>query len=171
MLHYAIALLAGLLVKTVDWLDDDVKSRNPVKYLLAAAYGVLIGFLVSQATFSVLFLGAILAQAFARKIDTLAHRLGFIVAAASLFFFGAPGIDLLLLGYFLVLAFLDEVDYVGRWRPLETYRPILQIGSLALVLIGRWDFVLAILAFDAGYLAVSALGKRFHSNKKRKSKN
>jgi hypothetical protein len=171
MIPYILAFVTGILVKTVDWLDDDLKSRNPVKYLLAAAYGVLIGYLLSQATFAVLFLGAILAQVFARKIDTLAHRLGIIVAVLSLFFFGVPGIDLLLFSYFLILAFLDEVDYIGKWRPLETYRPILQIGSLVLVLIGRWDFFIAIIAFDAGYLVVNSLGKRFQSNKKRKSKN
>lgn len=170
MLHYGIALLSGLLVKAVDFLDDELGSRNPVKYLLALAYGALIGFLISQATFSVLFLGAVVAQVFARKIDTLAHRLGLLTVALSLLFFGVPGIDLPLFGYFLVLSFLDEVDYIGKWRPLETYRPILQVGSLALVLMGRWDFFIAILAFDAGYLLVDAIGKRFNTNKKRRKK-
>lgn len=164
---YILAFITGLLVKTVDWLDDDKKSKHPLKYFLAVIYGVLIGYLISVASFSVLFLGAIIAQVFARKVDTVAHRVGFLVVALSLLFLGMPSIDMVLFCYFLVLAFLDEVDYIGKWRPLETYRPILQIGALVLVVFGRWDYFAAVVAFDAGYLLVTAIGKR-HKKRTRK---
>lgn len=168
--YYGLAFITGLLVKTVDWLDDDRKSKHPIKYILAIAYGILIGYLISTASFSMLFLGAVIAQVFARKVDTLAHRLGFLMVALSLFFFGVPGIELLVFSYFLGLAFLDEADYIGKWRPLETYRPILQIGALALGMMGRWDYFLAVVAFDAGYLIITSLGKRFKKHKKRTKK-
>jgi hypothetical protein len=170
VVEYFLAFATGFLVKTVDWLDDERKSKHPLKLVFALCYGIIIGHLISTASFSVLFLGAVIAQVFARKIDTQAHRLGFLAAAFSLFFFGVPGVDLFLFAYFLVLAFFDEVDYIGKWRPLETYRPFLQIGSLALLLVGRWDYLLAIIAFDAGYLLVKAVAKRFQKHKKRTKK-
>lgn len=170
MLYFVIAFLTGILVKTVDWLEDDRKSKHPIKYLLAGFYGILIGYLIGNATFSVLFLAAIIAQVFARKIDTRAHRIGFVIAVITLLFFELPSIDMVLFGYFLLLAFFDEVDYIGKWRWMENWRPFLQVGALALVLFGRWDYFFAIVAFDAGYILVSTLGKRFKKHKKRKKK-
>ncbi|MBD3210928.1 hypothetical protein GF318_06130 [Candidatus Micrarchaeota archaeon] len=170
LVHYILAFFTGVLVKTVDWLDDDIKSKHPIKFVLAALYGLGIGYLISNASFAMLFLGVLVAMVFARKIDTLAHRLGFLVASLSLLFFGLPEIVIYLFVYFLLLGFLDEIDFIGRWRLLETYRPLLQIGSLALVLIGRWDFFFSIIAFDIGYLTISFHGKRFQKHKKIKKK-
>lgn len=155
--HIAIAAIAGFLVKLVDWMEDERKSRSPSKLIFALAYGALIGFLIGEATFSAIFLAALVAQAFARKIDTRAHQLGFVTSLAALLFFQLPSLDLPVFGYFLVLAFLDEVDWIGRLRPLTRYRPFLKIGALPLALIGRWDYLLGILAFDLGYEAFNAL--------------
>lgn len=150
-LPYVLAFVAGFIVKAVDWLDDDKKSRHPLKYALGAVYGALIGHLIAAATFSVLFLAALVAQVFARKIDTAAHRVGFLTAALSLLFFGVPVLDLRLFIYFLVFAFLDEVDFIGRLRPLTEYRLFLKIGALVPILMGRWDYFAGIMAFDIGY--------------------
>lgn len=151
LLEIIIALIAGFLVKVVDWFDDTLKSRSPAKYALALAYGVLIGYLIGNATFSVLFLAALVAQVLARKIDTQAHRIGFATSVVTALFFAVPSIDFLFFGYFLLLAFLDEVDFIGRLRFLETHRIILPLGALPLVLIGRWDYFVGIVAFDVGY--------------------
>ena len=62
LLPYVLALVAGIVVKVVDWLDDNRKSKSPVKYLLAIIYGALIGYLISVAPFSALFLAAVVAQ-------------------------------------------------------------------------------------------------------------
>ncbi len=151
MLPYLLAFGSGLLVKTVDWLDDERKSKNPIKYFLALCYGTLIGYIMGTTSFSLLFLAALVAQVFARKIDTPAHLLGFVASALSVFFFGFPSIEPVLFAYFLILAFLDEVDYIGQLRPLTIYRPFLKIGTIIFLFVGRVDYFIAILAFDAGY--------------------
>lgn len=159
MLGYFLAFIAGVLVKTVDWMDDTLKSRNPVKYLLAAAYGLAIGFIIGKAAFSLIFLAALAAQVFARKVDTAAHRLGFLVAAISLLYFSFPTIEPLLFIFFLALAFLDEMDYIGRLRPLVEYRPFLKLGALVPGLWGVWDFFFGIIVFDVGYELITVITK------------
>ncbi len=151
MLFYAIALISGVLVKVVDWFDDDLKSKNLTKYGFALAYGVLIGYLIGNASFSLIFLAAVMAQIFARKIDTLAHRIGFVSIIIVAVFYAVPSLDIYLLGYFLILAFFDEIDYVGKLRKLNKYRPFLKLGAIPLALLGRPDYLIAILAFDVGY--------------------
>ncbi len=158
MLEYIIALISGALVKTVDWLDDTKKSKNPAKYLLGALYGLLIGYLIGRASFSLIFLAALAAQVFARKVDTAAHKIGFIVAAISLLWFSFPTIDGGLFILFLALAFLDEIDYIGKLRPLNEYRPFLKLGALLPgIVFGRWDYFFGIIIFDIGYELVATL--------------
>jgi len=151
LLPYVIALIAGFCVKIVDWVDDDKKGKNPIKWPLAILYGLLIGYLISTASFSVLFLAAVVAQVFARKIDTRAHILGVAVTAISMLYFGLAPIPYNFFAYFLILAFLDEADFIGKLRPLEKYRIVLKVGALLMVLVGRWDFFAGIIAFDIGY--------------------
>ena len=159
MEFFIIAFIAGLFVKTVDWLDDDAKSKHPVKYLLAVAYGFMLGYLIALAPFAALFLAALIAQVFARKVDTLAHKLGFIVAALSLVYFGFPALNLVLVIGFLFLAFLDEIDFVGKLRPLNNWRPFLKLGALAPAVFGDWSFFIGIMLFDIGYHTVDWIGK------------
>ncbi|MFH0885369.1 MAG: hypothetical protein V1861_06695 [Candidatus Micrarchaeota archaeon] len=157
MLEYIIAFISGALVKTVDWLDDTKKSKSPVKYLLGALYGLLIGYLIGRASFSLIFLAALAAQVFARKVDTTAHKLGFLVAAVSLLYFSFPTIDAGLFILFLALAFLDEMDYIGKLRWVAEYRPFLKIGALLPAIFGVWDYFFGIIVFDIGYELVATL--------------
>ena len=152
-----LAFFAGILVKFVDFLDDERKAPLWVKLPPAIVYGVIIGYLISAAPFSVIFLAALLGQVFARKVDTLAHRIGFAIAAISLITFGFPSSDMVLLVAFLILAFLDEIDFVGRLRVLNDWRPFLKIGSLAPAVIGDWSYFAGIISFDAGYLIIARL--------------
>lgn len=163
MIEYALAFVSGVLVKAVDWLDDERKSRHPVKFALALAYGICIGYLIGTAPFAILFLSALIAQVFARKIDTAAHWLGFSAAIVSLLYFGFSSIDLPLFFFFLLLAFLDEVDYVGRLRPITDYRLFLKIGALSMLYFGRIDYFAGIMAFDIGY-ALFQIGARMAKN-------
>ncbi len=175
LLPFVLAFVAGFLVKCVDWLDDDRKSRHPAKYVLAGLYGALIGYVIGASTFSALFLAALVAQAFARKVDTTAHRIGFITSAIVMLLLGFPPIEFLPFAFFLALAFLDEVDYVGRLRPLTEYRPFLPAGALCMLLFGRWDYFVGILLFDIGYrffmFCVSRCGSQGAGNRKLKSRN
>jgi len=159
MLEFAIAFIAGALVKTVDWLDDTLKSRHPVKYLLAIFYGIAIGYLISVPQLSAIFLAALAAQILGRKVDTAAHKLGFAAATLSLLAFGFPTIEPLLFLFFMVMALLDEMDYIGRLRPLVEYRPFLKIGSLVPVAWGAWEYFVGIIIFDIGYEMITALTK------------
>jgi hypothetical protein len=151
MFNFVIAFVAGFIVKIVDFFEDDLKSSNPLKYVLATIYGILIGYVIGNASFSVIFIAALIAQVLARKIDTTAHRLGFAVSIITALFYQVPAIDIYLLGYFMILAFLDEIEYVGKLRILSKYRPFLKIGVIPMILIGRWDYAAGILIFDLGY--------------------
>jgi hypothetical protein len=157
---YLLAFIAGILVKWVDWIDDDEKGRSKLKYPLAIAYGLIIGYLISSAPFAEIFLAAVVAQIFARKIDTQAHLIGFAVIALSLLFFGFPQISLAFFVYFLALAFLDEQEYAGKLKQLSDYRPFLKVGSLVMLFFGRWEYPAGILIFDAGYLLFQELKKK-----------
>jgi hypothetical protein len=135
-------------------MDDDRRSAHPSKYALAALYGLLIGYLISVSSFAILLLAALAAQVFAKKVDTTAHRIGFLTAALSLLVFGIPVMEMPVFIIFLVAAFLDEIDYVGSLRWVTDWRPFLKCAALAFVLVGRWDYFAGIIAFDVGYEAL-----------------
>jgi len=156
-----LAFLAGICVKAVDWIDDEKKGRYIIKWPLAIIYGGLIGYLISAASFSTIFLSALFAQVFARKIDTHTHVLGFAFAILSLFYLGFPDLDLLLFGFFLLLAFMDEMEYFGRMHWIMEYRPILKVGALLMLAFGRIDYFLGIMAFDIGYMAAERFLKSY----------
>ncbi len=170
ILPYILAFVAGILVKVVDWMEDDRKTSAVYKYPLAVAYGLLIGWLIGTSSFSVIFLAALIAQVFARKIDTLSHEIGFVVAILSLFVFGFPAIDVPLFAFFLVLAFLDEADFIGRLHPITEYRLILKAGALVLIPFGRWDYFAGIMCFDIGYEMFRRASRRASPRKPRSQK-
>lgn len=155
------AFLSGFAVKIVDWMDDERKKKTPdwVRYPIAIIYGLLIGYVIGNATFSLIFIAALIAQVFAKKIDTRAHQLGFLVAAFSLLWFGFPQLDLPLFIFFAALAFLDEIDFLGKWHPITEYRLLLKVAALVPLAIGRLDYFIGIIAFDLGYLLFQAISK------------
>ena len=161
MFNYIIALVAGFFVKWVDWIEDDKKGEGLLKFPLAIIYGMLIGYLISQATFSELFIAALIAQVFARKIDNIGHVTGIFAAIATLLYFGLPSIGLEYFVYFLILAFMDEQKYPGRFELLSKWRMFLKVGAIALILIGRYDFAIAILMFDGGYMLFGEIRRIF----------
>lgn len=153
LVPYVLAIIAGISVKYVDWIDDDKKGKNPMKWPAAVLYGALIGYLIGTASFSSMFIAALFAQVFSKKVDTKAHMLGFLVAVLSTAYFGIPPIqqEYAFFVYFMVLAFLDEVDFLGGLRPVSDYRPFMKLGALLMAMLGRWDFFVGIIAFDLGY--------------------
>jgi len=161
MIPFILAFIGGIVVKLVDWIDDDLKSRTPLKYLLGALYGIILGYLIGTASFSMLFLGALIAQVFAKKVDTAAHMVGFAFAALSLLVFGVPALDAFPLFIFFIAAFIDELQFLGRINEFMRLRPVLEIAALSMVLVGRWDYFAAIIAFDIGYMALAQLASHF----------
>ena len=168
MIEYLIAFLAGLAVKATDWLEDERKSNHPIKFLFAIFYGLFLGYVISAASFSVLFLAALIAQVFAGKIDKKSHVLGFVVATVCLFAFGFPTIDLILFGYFLIFAFLDEIEFVGKFEFISTYRPLLPLSALPFILFGRIDYLVGIIVFDIGYYLSEPVANSFVKKKANK---
>jgi len=158
-LHYFLAFVSGFLVKWVDWIEDDRKGDGYLKFILAIAYGLIIGYLISQASFAELFLGAIIAQIFARKIDNISHAIGFVATIAAMIYFGLHTMDLHFIIYFFILAFLDEQQYLGNYRRITEWRLFTKLGAVALILIGRFDYAIAILLFDSGYILFRELRK------------
>jgi len=152
ILAIILAFIAGLCVKSVDWIDDEKKGGYIIKWPLAIIYGGLIGFLISQSSFSTVFISAMFAQVFARKVDTHTHILGFAFAVLSLFYLGFPELDTLVFIFFALLAFLDELEVYGRMQKIIEYRPFLKLGALVMLFFGRYDYFLGIMAFDIGYM-------------------
>jgi hypothetical protein len=146
-----LAFCAGLIVKAVDWMDDDQSIPHPAKYPLAVLYGALLGYMIAAAPFAMLFLAAIAAQVFAKKVDTTAHRIGLAATMLIVLAIGIPSMDMALFIFFLVAAFLDEIDYIGSLRPLTEWRPFLKLAGFAFVFLGKPEFFLGIIAFDIGY--------------------
>lgn len=157
-----LALIAGFIVKAVDWIDDERKGKYLIKWPLALIYGGLIGYLISQASFSTIFLSALFAQVFARKIDTHTHVFGFLVALFSLFYLGFPEVGIPLFVYFVLLAFLDEMRMFGKWKQVHELRPFLKVGALLMLAFGRIDYFLGIMAFDFGYVLFGFFQKRVY---------
>ncbi len=171
-----LAFIAGVLVKIVDWLDDEKKSKHWIKYVIAILYGLFIGYIIGATSFSVIFIAAILAQVFARKVDTPAHEVGFVTSVIAALFFNVPVIDPLVLIYFMVFAILDEFQFVGKWRKINEYRPFLKIAAFAMLLTGRFDYFLGIIAFDIGYegfkfCAVPIINQKCDSVRNKQKKN
>lgn len=164
-LPYVLAFIGGILVKWVDWIDDEEKGRNRIKWPVAILYGIVIGYIIANASFAVLFLAALIAQVFARKVDTNAHILGFTIAVLSLLYFGIQPIDYNFLVFFMVMAFMDEID-IGVLGKYADYRPFLKIGALLMIVFGRLDFLIGILCFDIGY----ELFRMFKSRNRKKGK-
>ncbi len=160
LLIYLLAFFSGLAVKAVDWIDDEEKGKNPIKWPLAVLYGLLIGYVISNASFSMIFLAALFAQLFARKVDTLAHGVGVAAAIVTIAFLSPPPLEMPVFLFFIFMAFMDEIEYVGGLKPLSDYRPFLKIGALVPLLWGRFDYFLGIIIFDAGYLLYTYYKKR-----------
>lgn len=148
-----LSFLSGFLVKWVDWIDDDKEGRDKAKFFLATMYGAIIGYLSSLPGISELFIGTLLAQVFTRKVDTLAHGIGFLTAVLVLLFFGLPQQSFIYLFIFFVLAALDEQTSIWSFKNFENYRLLLPLGALIVgVLTQQWWYLISIISFDIGYL-------------------
>ena len=140
-----IAFFAGIFTKLAD---------NTHKLIYGIIYGILLAINISFAPFSSLFVGTILAEVLAGKIDNKAHYLG-LIALLPIFFID---INLFELALFLIFAYLDEL--FERYK--EGIRPFLPLSSLFYSLYSSNPYYfLGLISFDIGYNIVSYLFKRF----------
>ena len=131
MIEYIAAILAGAGIKTVDYIEDELKGKNIWKWPLAIIAGVCMGAVLSLSTVATLFLAIIAAQVFMGKVDNPAHGLAVGVAVAVPIVMGMQlnGIELFLPFYFV--AALDEVEFAGFLKPMWDYRLWLKGAALA----------------------------------------
>ncbi|VVB98570.1 Uncharacterised protein [uncultured archaeon] len=154
-LFFAVAALAGLIVKFVDQIEDaklfDRRKRHILKYPLAIVYGALIGFAISFSTFASLWLAALFAQFVTGKIDRPAHLAGFLAALLFAFFSGIG--EFHMLDFFVLIAFA-AADEISMFQVFGSEMRIwLKFAALLFGIFGRWDYFIAIMAFDAAYYA------------------
>lgn len=154
IIFYIIALLTGALVKIVDQIEDVLGgTRRTWKYMLAIFYGLLMGYTIAFASFSTIWIGAILAQFAAGRIDQKSHLIAFIIAFVFAAIFGVREFDLLTFFIFFVFAAFDEFNIFEA--PIRDLRLTLKFASLIYGLfIGRWDYFIAIMLFDIAYYIV-----------------
>ncbi len=170
MIEYlALAVLCGILVKMTDYLEDDSKRKHPIKWVLAFSYGIIIGYLISRAPFSEIFIAAALAQIIMRKVDTPTHKFGYLMMLFSLAYFGLPYIAFGAFFIFLVFASIDEMDKLIFWdKPwwMQDMRPFLIFSAIPFLIIGNFSYLAGIVCFDAGYLTVYKITKDASSQNK-----
>ncbi|MBU0586479.1 hypothetical protein KJ780_03135 [Candidatus Micrarchaeota archaeon] len=145
-----VAVLAGAIVKIVDYLEDDLKSKSNIRFVLSFIYGVLIGCLISFSGFPAIWAGALVAQLLVGKIDKYSHALGYATALIFAAIFGATGLVYVDFIIFLVAASLDEKPLIKN--PILDFRPFLKLAALVYLLLGRWDYFIGIIVFDASYI-------------------
>lgn len=149
ILFCALAALTGILVKSVDQLEDVFKKENKAKFILAILYGILIGFSISFSSFSSLWIAVLLAQLIAGKVDRKSHMLGVGVAIVFIAIFGINEINLT---NFLILLIFASIDEFNPFKWQQNLRPALKFATLGFVILGRWDYFFAIISFDLAYL-------------------
>jgi len=157
---FLLVLLVGMLVKAVDDIEDRKnKKKNPVRFIFAVLYGILLGYIIANASFAMLFLGAFFAQIWVGKVDRLSHQLAAAMVIFSLGHWGLPELDLSLFLFFFIFAYLDELILIKPLNVLSEYRMFLKLAALPFVFLGRWDYLAGILLFDGGYISAERIFK------------
>ncbi|MDD5023247.1 MAG: hypothetical protein PHU63_03700 [Candidatus ainarchaeum sp.] len=151
-----LSFLAGTIVKTVDHIEDEEKKKHIIRFPLAIIYGILIGYLISQSPFSMIFLAAVFTQIIMKKVDNISHKLGYFAMILSLIYFGFPEFVLFPFMVFLIFSSLDELDKIIFWNKpkwIQDFRPFLELSAIPFLLMGQWQYLTGILSFDLGYIS------------------
>ena len=168
MIGYIAAILAGAGIKTVDYIEDELKGKSIWKWPLAVIAGLAMGAVLSFSTVAILFLAIIAAQVFMGKVDRPAHGLAVGVAVAVPFIMGMElsGMELFL--PFFIVAALDEVEFAGVLKTMFEYR--LWLKGIALVVgiaSGLWEYFFTLMCFDLAYLGAGiVMEKKVPAKKK-----
>lgn len=136
--------LSGFLMKLSDDFYD-IKNNK----LLAVITGLLcvlcISYLaVSSSDAACIFIGVLIGNLLAFKVDTANHILSLIILSTILFIFGIPSIGILTLILCTVAAFMDEVGHEASWiekrsdlvKSFFEYRFTLKIAVLIFSILG-----------------------------------
>jgi hypothetical protein len=156
MFDVLAAVISGGSIKSVDFIEDEKKGKNLIKWPMAIIAGLAFGYVLSFSPASSMFLAILAAQVFMGKVDRVAHGLAVIVAVLTAFLYGMGPLDIQLLIAFFILSAMDEIPLEGVLKPLGEYRLWLKGGALCVGLITSvWSYFILIMAFDMAYLTVA----------------
>ncbi|MCR4369493.1 MAG: hypothetical protein NUV67_06330 [archaeon] len=171
----AVLLFAGGLAKLADIFSDDEEQENLWGIAAAIPYGILLGYVMSvDAIVGTIFLGVVAGVALTGKFDSISHLSALAAIILTLTFFGSFLPALAISAVIFATSVLDEIlnDYVNGLkkrgekasspvRIISEYRLLTEFAGIGFFAItGNALYWLAILAFDAGYIAIDFLGKK-----------
>jgi len=164
MLQYLLSFISGALVKSVDWIEDDLRGPSPLRSMrweLAIIAGAIIGYLIATADFANIFLAALFAQIFARKVDKDTHMVTFFMAIAIPFVMGTPYFEPIVFAMFVIPAFMDELEFPGKYSVITEYRLFLNAAGIIYgLMFGFWGYFFGIFCFDVGYIGTKLYHER-----------
>jgi len=164
-------LLAGLIVKYVDVLEDDRKNSSlSLKITLGMLYGILLFYTVRRFdVIASLWIGTVIGLILTGKIDSPGHYAGVGLFFVLLLLLGFSNVNFLLLILFALICIIEEIlnDYYDKKRiknrlmsKIISARPLLEITAFIIsAATGLWMIWIALLSFDAGYILVANLDK------------
>ncbi len=167
--HYALAFVAGALVKLADGVVDEGLSPKRIAWLdslVGFSYGLLGGLLMSSgAELATVFSAMVVGVLVGGKIDRRAHQYGIAGVFLALALFGLPSPVLPILVLLLAAAALDEIasDFFafrhgGLLAQLFEKRILMEATALGVSLFyNNFAFFLAVFSFDAGYNLTEAV--------------
>jgi len=176
-IYLVLTFIVGLIIKYSDQLEDVPKNKKKKKYaiLFAILWGIVLGFLISKTPYSMILTAGIFAMVIMRKIDTLSHVVGVLIATTTAFLFGLPPFDVLAFTTFVLFASIDEWDdfiFFGKPKWVQDFRPFLEIGAIVIGLYsGNWLYLAGILVFDLGYVSMMFLTSEKDKNKEEGEEN
>jgi len=148
--------IAGYLIKlNDDEIDRDKRRRAELRHaIIAIVSSLLILYVFLFGDVEELLMAVVLASVFMGKIDNLAH--GILAAAVIIGFIILGGyIDINMLLFFFIAAAVDETAV----PIIMEYRPVLKLATLYPAFLGYFSPLIAVIVFDAGYIAKPVLEK------------
>jgi S-adenosylmethionine decarboxylase len=174
LFELGLCLLLGFLVKIADSQVDEriFRSFADAPYLVAIAYGVAGGFLLSSdVPYATVGLALVAGMLFAGKVDHKVHQTGVAVALLVATARGWSTVAWMPFAALLVASVGDEVFSdmadAGKFQSkfLASVAKMRLFADLTAVIVtlvmGIPEFAFAVILFDAGYHAASALAFRY----------
>ena len=168
-----VSFIVGFLVKFVDFIEDDIKSKkNPLRKF-TPFFGIIYGLLIGVVLFFwqglvPLAVGVVLGELAARKIDAPGHLIAifaFLILLVLLIAFGFfSGIFVYYFAALVVIFFLASLadEFADKYaqtlknkfvKLFFSFRPVLEIAAFVVSLItNQWFIWITIFAFDLAYV-------------------
>ena len=154
-----ITFFVGAIIKYTDDLEDERRNAKRRQYAvpLSIVWGLLLGFLISTAPYSMILVASVFAMVIMRKVDTVSHVIGVLVAITTSVLMGLPPISITPFVVFVLFASIDEWDdFIFFNKPdwIVEFRPFLEVGAILIgIFTNEWIYLIGIISFDLGYIS------------------